>query len=123
MKKLLLASVCAIVFAASCDNASNSHMAEIAQMRDSIFERYPTVAAVTINLEDNKLLIVTLGDASMASASDEDRRKVAVAIGQLSKTVFGPESHIEQGKLIVTKDEHNSLPEPADGIVTEMPVK
>lgn len=102
----------------SCKEVAESHMKEMVQMRDSVFKNYPSVAAVTINVQDNKRIIFTFGSRKLAGAGEAQRQQMAAELGAMTLRMFGKNSGIEEEKLIITPDEQNDQAEPADGIVT-----
>lgn len=118
MKILVPVLLSASLGIVSCKEVAESHMAEMAQMRDSVFKSYPSVAAVTINVQDNKRILFTFGSRKLAAASEAQRQQMAAALGAMTLRMFGKDSGIEEEKLIITPNERNDQAEPADGVVT-----
>ena len=100
------------------EGGSGSHMQQMSDMKDSIFKDYPTVAAVTINIQDERLLVVTLGSKRLAVKSADDRQKMAGDVAAMAIRLLGKNSGVQQEKLIITPNERNDQAEPADGLVS-----
>lgn len=115
---IAMAAVLLCFAAASCKELAESHMTEMARMRDSVFQKYPSVAAITINIQDNKRLIFTLGSRKLAKAGEAERKQMAADLAAMALRMLGKDSGIEEQKLIITPNERNDEAEPADGIVT-----
>jgi hypothetical protein len=119
MRKYILpfASLVLLSVMSACQDEA-SYMPQIEQMKDSIFNAYPTVGAITIKVEDKTNLKVVLGDERLYGAAAEARQKEANELGLMAIRIFGKDSHLRAGALIVTKDMKNNSEKPADGIVT-----
>jgi len=87
----------------SCEE-EKSNMPYIQQMKDTIFAGYPTVAGVTIDVQESTMLEVVLKDASLYNKTDADRQKVATSIGMMALRIFGKDNKLERGELLVSKD-------------------
>jgi hypothetical protein len=107
----------AIILFSSCQDEA-SYMPQIEQMKDSIFATYPTVGAITIKVEDRSNLKIVLGDEQLFKAPQATKIKEAGELGQMAVRIFGPNSFLHTGQLVVTKDVHNSSETPGDGIST-----
>lgn len=120
LKSALFSLIALLVIAFSaCKEADEStHMAKMDEMKDSIFKAYPTVAAVTMNVQNETLLIITLGDKHLYKATDAGKQKTAIDLGLMTLRIFGNDNSFNKGKLIVTPNERNDKAEPEDGIVT-----
>jgi hypothetical protein len=116
-KSLFLFAVTFTLLYASC-NTDAGNMTQMNVLKDSVLNHYPTVASVAINVQDNSMLVITLGDAELYKATAEQKQKIALELGQMALRIFGKQSRLEKGKLIVTQDERNDKAEPVDGIVT-----
>lgn len=121
MKKRFFLVLPAVMLLWSCGNSSGN-MAGMNRMKDSIFSYSTTAAAVTINIQDGKMLIITLGDPTLYAADEATRQQTAADLGAMALRVLGPESGIDKGKLIVTPNETNQEAEPKDGIVTPIDI-
>ena len=107
--------------AAACNPMSDaSHMQEMSAMKDSIFKAYPNVGAVTINIQDRELLIVTLGSKGLSRVDGTRRTAIAGNIGAMALRMMGSNSGLKREKLILTPNERNDVAEPADGVVTAL---
>lgn len=118
MKKSMFLFAIAIVLLHTACNTGAGNMTQMNILKDSVLQYYPTVSSITVNVEDNTSIIITLGDAELYKAVPEEKQKTASAIGQMALRIFGKQSHLEKAKLIVTQDEKNNKAEPADGIAT-----
>lgn len=122
MNKLYFTVIAASIMAAMAgckDDAS--YMPQIEQMRDSVFNVYPTVGAVTIKVEHGTVLKVVLGDASLYTAAADVKQKEANELGAMAKRIFGKGNELSSGTLIVTNDVRNGSESPADGVA--VPIK
>lgn len=115
---MMLLLVFAVLAMASCRDIGAEHMQGMMHMRDSIFSSYPTVAAVTINIRDDRLLIITLGSSDLAQYGEAERQKIASDLGAMAVRLFGKKSGLKSEKLIITPNERNDIAEPTDGVVT-----
>jgi len=122
MRKLIVPIVVAAFAFTSCKDVGEAHMQGMMHMRDSIFNHYPTVAAVTINIRDDRLLIITLGSSDLARASETDRRQMATDLGEMAVRLFGKNSGLKKEQLIITPDERNQVAEPTDGVITTISI-
>lgn len=124
------------VLMSSCSDEEASNMRHIEAIRDSIFKTFPTVASITIRVEDAENLHVTVGDAHLYAADDNAKKNVANKIGRMALGIFGKKepqketsfmamlkhrifgdgNMLQNGKLTVTKNEHTEEEYPADGI-------
>lgn len=119
MKKLVpLLSVFFLALTSCKEFSEASHMEEMTKMKDSIFNAYPAVTSITINVRDGKQLLVTLGSEKLAKATDADRQQMTSQLGAMTVRIFGKDSGIKEEKVIITADEKNTAPEPADGLVS-----
>ncbi|HXS37560.1 MAG TPA: hypothetical protein VN721_12730 [Flavipsychrobacter sp.] len=103
-KNLLLLSLLSVMFLISSCEEEKSNMPYIQQMKDTIFAGYPTVAGVTIDVQESTMLEVVLKDASLYNKTDADRQKVATSIGMMALRIFGKDNKLERGELLVSKD-------------------
>ncbi len=117
MKNILLVGMFCAVFAAlhSCKSGEASNMPQMQMLRDSIFNTYATVGAIKMKVENGSHLHLVLGDAKLYAATTQDQQKEADDIAKLALRIFGKESSLRTGKLIVTKNERNEDEQPKDG--------
>lgn len=114
--------VVVLALMASCGN-NEGNMVKMNQMKDSIFAAYPTIAAVTINVQNGNNLVIALGSEDLYKAGDAERQKVADEMSEMAGRIFGKENKLEHGKIMVTKNEMNQEAEPADALVNTMNLK
>ncbi len=121
MKKLLVPVILLVVFAAmySC-NDEETDSANMQQLQDSINVYYRTAEAIHINPEDRENLIIVLGDKSLYAAPQDVKQKEATDIGTMALRIWGKDSYLKKGRLVVTRDTRNTSNEPADGITTNI---
>ena len=106
---------------ASC--REDSDMAYMQQLQDSVFAAYPgKVGAVHIKPEDRENLILVLGAPGMYSMPEDQRQAEAVAIGAMALRIFGKGNYLKTGRLVFTKDVHNTLDAPADALTSDMKI-
>lgn len=124
MKKSLFAILLIVLFAglSSCENGGGN-MTRMNEMKDSIFAAYPDIAAVTINVQNNNHLLIAIGSQSLYDKDASDKQHVANELAAMAMRIFGKNNKIETGRIIVTANETNQDPEPADGISTDMDIK
>ncbi len=121
MKKIVLPVIACsfIAFISACH--SESDMQANQRLTDSLFARYPgKVGAIRINPENRENLVVVLGAPAFYGTSAEDKKQQAVEIGVLALGIFGKESYLKTGRLVITRDVNNTADNPADGISTDM---
>lgn len=124
MKKLILPIVATMIVAISSCKDEESYMPQEAAMRDSIFSAYPsTVASVHLHVTDKTDLRIVLGGEKLYTSAPEERQKMANNLGGMAVRIFGKDSYLKTGELILTKDERNTLDTPADGISTKINIE
>ena len=121
MKSIIKTIVFAAILAlsASCSN-DPGNMKAMAQMKDSIWAAYPTVAAVLINVENDNNLVITLGSQDLYAQDEVKRQAVANKIGAMALRIFGKDSKLEHGKILVTQNEANQEPTPPNALVSQI---
>lgn len=106
MKKILpAAAYCIFLIASGCKEAPESNMLYIEQMKDSIFKAYPTVASVTIEVNDDNKLAITVGDKHLFQKDDAKRQQTALEMGAMALRIFPKNSDLAKGELIISDDE------------------
>jgi hypothetical protein len=108
MKKLLSTTAIGIaILFGSCDLEPKNHTAQIQQMEDTLFKSFPTVNRVSVEVKNDfgEEVRITLGDAELYSASEEERQKVVSSTSQIVQRVVA-EDKIEKGKVIFVKEEN-----------------
>lgn len=108
-----------LAFTASCSN-DPGNMKTMAIMKDSIFAAYPTVAGVLIHVENDNDLVITLGSQDLYAQDDVKRQAVANEMGAMALRIFGKDNKLEHGKILVTQNEANQEPSPANALVSQM---
>jgi hypothetical protein len=117
MKKLLpLVFIAFVATMFSCkDRTENDGKTLIIQ--DSLINIFPTWQALKIKVsEDRSQMDVIIGDATFYNASPEVKNQKAMELGKMVLRIYGKDSYLEKGRLVVTKDIHNNSETPADGI-------
>lgn len=115
-------AVLALFFFSACSTESGN-MAHMNQMKDSVFARYANIASVTINVENDNDLLVAVGSEDLYLADEATRQRVANEMTAMAMRIFGEKNKLEQGKLLVTKNEMNQDAQPADALVSTMDFK
>lgn len=110
------------IFFTACSTGAGN-MAQMNQMKDSVFAAFPTVAAVTINVQNDNVLLVAIGSQDLYQADATTRQHVADEMAAMAKRIFGKKSKLETGKMMVTHDEMNQAAEPADALISPMDFK
>lgn len=120
--RTVLTALLAIVMLNSC-SSGEGNMAQMNQLKDSIFAAYPTVAAVTVNVQNDNHLIIAVGSEDLYAADAAKRQGIADEMGAMAQRIFGGKGKLEHGKMLVTRNEMNQDAEPADALVSEMTLK
>jgi hypothetical protein len=108
-----------LAITASCGN-NEGNMQTMNQMKDSIFAAYPSIAAVTLNVQNDNTLIIAVGSQDLYAADEVQRQQVANEMAAMALRLFGKESKLEHGKIMVTQNEMNQEAEPKDALVSQM---
>ncbi len=91
-------------------------------IQDSLVNILPTWQALKVKVAKDKTSIdVIVGDATFCNATPEVKAQKAQQLGKMLLRIYSPDSHFEQGNLIVTKDIHNTSFTPKDGVSTAIP--
>ena len=122
MKKLFLPiAIIAVIGVVSSCKDETSYMPQEAQMKDSIFKAYPTtVASIWIHVTDKTQIDIVLGGRKLYATGAAQKQQMANELGFMALRIFGKDSYLKTGKLVITKDEQNSVDNPADGISTNI---
>ena len=118
IKRIFLPAIVVLFFVlmSSCGEES-SYMPQIAEMKDSIFKAYPTtVASILIDVDNKTKLNIVLGGEALYKTEADKRQKMANDLGLMAVRIFGKDSYLKTGQLVITKDEKNSLVTPPDGL-------
>ena len=117
---LMFAAIASLFTVSSCkEGADNDGKTVIIQ--DSLSTVFPTWQALKIKVEDNRTeMTVVIGDATFYNASADVKSKKADDLAHLILRIYGKDNYLEKGKLVVTKDVHNTSETPADGIAMPM---
>jgi hypothetical protein len=122
MKKILcLTAFGATLLFASCKEEM-SYSSKMPALRDSIFAAYPSVASVIINVQNHDMAIA-LGSKQLAEKSTTEKQKTIEDVGRMALRIFGPENRISAGKVIITPNEDNDKPDPADGTSASLSIE
>jgi hypothetical protein len=117
IKTAIVAAMLALT--ASCSN-DPGNMKTMSIMKDSIFAAYPSVAAVLINVENDNNLVLTIGSQDLYAQDEVKRLAVANEMGAMALRLFGKDNKLEHGKILVTSNEANQEPTPADALVSQI---
>ena len=112
-----------ILSCSSCNDEEVSRMPQMEQLKDSVFARYPTVRAVTVNVRHGNTLIFALGDPDLYKKPETYRDKMGRELGQLAISVMGNDNGLDKARMIVTPNTRNMDAEPKDGLTTEIDLK
>jgi hypothetical protein len=97
----------AFLFIFSCNLEERNHTPQIKQMEDSLFKTFPSVNRVSIEVKDDfgTEVNITLGDAELYSASEDERMKVVSKASKLTENIFA-EDKPGKGSVIFVKEEN-----------------
>lgn len=124
MKKLILPALLGLIVAVSSCKDEALYTQEMNNMRDSIFQAYPTtVASISMQVEDKTRLKVVLGGNNLYASANEKKEQMANDLGAMAVRIFGKDSYLKTGILIITKDERNTSLTPADGVSANMDIE
>jgi hypothetical protein len=117
MKKLTLLPLLlfAAFFSLTACRDEFSDMASIKRMEDTLFKTYPTMAGVSVEVNEHHELNVVVRSAQLYSTDGENQQKVASEIGAMAQNVFGTNNELDKGQVTFTKDERSTDMKPADG--------
>jgi len=102
----LLASIAFPLFL-SCNLEPKSHTEETRKMEDTLFKAFPTVNRVSIEVKNDfgTAINITLGDAQLYSASEQQRQAVTEKAAAITMYIFSEEKP-EKGTVIFVKEEN-----------------
>jgi hypothetical protein len=91
----------------SCNLEPKSHTEEIRKMEDTLFKAFPTVSRVSIEVKNDfgTAINITLGDAQLYSASEQQRQAVTEKAAAITMYIFSEEKP-EKGTVIFVKEEN-----------------
>jgi hypothetical protein len=120
--RTIIAALITIFTMNSCSSGTGN-MAQMNQLKDSIFAAYPTVAAVTVNVQNDNNLLIAVGSEDLYRADAAQRQLIADEMASMALRIFGDKSKLEHGKMLVTRNEMNQDAEPTDALVSDMAFK
>lgn len=105
-KAFLFLSAFALLTNIGCQMEPETYQQEIGKMEDTLWKSFPTVNRISIEVKQDmgKEVIVTLGDAELYNAPEEQRKQAAAKTAALTKHIFGKKTP-EKGKVIFVKEE------------------
>jgi hypothetical protein len=104
MYKFIITISATLLFA-SCGLEPKDNTANNKKMEDTLFKVLPTVNRLTVEVKDNKEVIVTLGDAELYSDSDEKRKQVTEQVAAITKSIYMPDNDLKEGSVVFVKEE------------------
>jgi len=124
MKKLILPIIATMIVAISSCKDDVDYTPFENTMKDSIFAAYPTsVGSVRLHATDKTDLRIVLGGQKLYATPPQDRQKMADDLGKMAIRIFGKDSYLRTGVLVLTKNEQNTEDSPADGISTKIDIE
>jgi hypothetical protein len=121
-KTFLYTGILFSVLLANCNLEQKSYTAEIAQLEDTLFKAFPSVNRVSIEVKNDfgTEINVTLGDATLYTASDAERNKVAGETGNIIAHIFKPDDLPGKGTVIFVKEENTIQVDEASKVSVDM---
>ncbi len=126
MKKLIgycmLPSVFLLATIGGCKQAAEVNMEQIHHLQDTVAKVIPGVTAIDVKVTGQKELKVIIADPGLYGQTPEIQKQAACKAGEHAMIIFGEESAVKTGVLIVTKESRQSAwdTDPADGIKIDM---
>lgn len=114
MKDLIIVlAIASTTLLSSChdEEANKAHMESL---KETIFNKYTTVAGVSVEVEDWHELNVVVRSAQLYSSDAGNKQKVASEIGKMADSIFGTNNELDKGQVIFTKDERSTDMNPKD---------
>src|ERR1044071_5462692 len=90
-----------------------SNDAQIRQMEDTLFKRYPTVNGVTIEVKEHQDVFVTLRDKELYKATEAEQQRITGEVAQLSVQLFEKDNYLKDGTVIFVENETSIENDPA----------
>lgn len=117
MRKLFAIILIGFIAATSACKEGNDNDGKTQIVQDSLSTVFPTWQALKIKVDDDRTnMTVIIGDATFYNAPQDVKNQKATDLGKMVLRIYGKDNYLEKGKLIVTKDVHNTSETPADGI-------
>lgn len=91
-----------------------SYQKNMEHLKDTMFKTYPTMAGVSVDVQNWTDLQVVVRSAQLYSSSKENKQKVTAEIGEMAQITFGTNNELDKGQVIFTKDESSTDMNPAD---------
>jgi hypothetical protein len=93
-----------LILLASCKELG-SNDAQVRQMEDSLFKRYPTVNGVSIEVKEHQDVLVTLRDKELYSSTQAEQQRVTDEIARLTIELFEKNNYLDEGTVIFVENE------------------
>jgi hypothetical protein len=104
MHKTFIAISATLLFT-SCGLEPKDNTANNQKMEDTLFKVLPTVNRLTVEVKDNKEVVVTLGDAELYNDSDDKRKQVTEQVAAITKSIYMPDNDLKEGSVVFVKEE------------------
>ena len=119
MKNLLAILFIGLITVMPACKEMNDNDGKTQIVQDSLINIFPTWQALRIKVDDDRThMNVVIGDVSFYNATQDVKNQKATELGKMILRIYGKDNYLEKGNLIVTKDIHNTVDAPADGITT-----
>ncbi|RYD54837.1 MAG: hypothetical protein EOP56_17875 [Sphingobacteriales bacterium] len=92
----------------------------IHQMEDSIYKAFPTVNRVSIEVKENTDVLITLGDAELYNAPEEQRNAATAQLAKMSVHFFEKNNYLDKGTVTFVAEENTMNVKPGSEKVYNM---
>ncbi|WP_276131616.1 hypothetical protein [Polluticoccus soli] len=110
INSILIVASCSAILLSCKDLGSND--AQVRQMEDSVFKRYPTVNGVSIEVKEHQDVIVTLRDKELYSSPQAEQQRITNEIAQLTIQLFEKNNYLDEGTVIFAENENGIEAQP-----------
>lgn len=110
INSVLIAASCSAILLSCKDLGSND--AQVRQMEDSLFKRYPTVNGVSIEVKEHQDVFVTLRDKELYSSTQAEQERITNEIAQLTIQLFEKNNYLDEGTVIFAESENSIEAQP-----------
>ena len=111
-----------LIFSYGCKDVE-SNDPYIHQMEDSLYKAFPTVNRVSIEVKENTDVLITLGDAELYNAPEEQRKAATDQIAKMSIHFFEKNNYLDKGTVTFVQEETSMDVKPGSEKVYDMHLK
>lgn len=75
------------------------------RMEDSVFQTFPTVNRVSIEIKEHQDVYLTIGDKELYHGSEEERVKVVDQLAEMTWIIFKDNNRLSKGEVQFVEEE------------------